>query len=242
MTFNFQSPGRDCWAAPSPDAHDPSSTFYPTKATDPALESELSSGRRDNAPLSPVTVGTAEHPAHWPASPAADEMAASPSSAIPDVSQVNLPDWHARYTASTQYFLEYGQHAPGAHALAAYLNFRLPCQRPPASQSFVGLRPYVRRLIATAHDTPDVLQMLFGPDWHGGVGRLWQQERINYLFTAKSGGWASTKAAYDGEGDEQVPFLRPIRDVTEEELHTAESRWSEWLAMEDWMVGTRSPW
>lgn len=38
-----------------------------------------------------------------------------------------------------------------------------------------------------------------------------------------------------------VPFLRPLQNVTEEEIQSAESNWSEWLAMQDWMLGPRSP-
>lgn len=65
---------------------------------------------------------------------------------------------------------------------------------------------------------------------------------MNYLFTAKSCGWSETKAMYDVLPYEHTPFVQPLRDPTEEELRSAEARWSEWLAMEDWMVGPRSPW
>ncbi|KAL2160639.1 hypothetical protein VTH06DRAFT_1327, partial [Thermothelomyces fergusii] len=34
--------------------------------------------------------------------------------------------------------------------------------------------------------------------------------------------------------DESVPFLRPLRNVTEAEIVAAEAGWSEWLAMQDW--------
>ena len=47
---------------------------------------------------------------------------------------------------------------------------------------------------------------------------------------------------YDVLPYEHTPFVQPLRDPTEEELRSAEARWSEWLAMEDWMVGPRSPW
>ncbi|GLB16084.1 hypothetical protein AtubIFM61612_005920, partial [Aspergillus tubingensis] len=91
-------------------------------------------------------------------------------------------------------------------------------------------------------DSPAVLGAFFGKDWAGGVGSIIKQEQVNYLFTAKSGGWASTKAVYDTLPDEQTPFLRPLRQPAEDELQEAEDRWSEWLAMEDWMVGPCSPW
>ncbi|KAL2191055.1 hypothetical protein L209DRAFT_675484 [Thermothelomyces heterothallicus CBS 203.75] len=40
--------------------------------------------------------------------------------------------------------------------------------------------------------------------------------------------------------DESVPFLRPLRRVTEAEIVAAEAGWSEWLAMQDWMLGPRA--
>ncbi|KAJ5937317.1 hypothetical protein N7454_004617, partial [Penicillium verhagenii] len=115
-------------------------------------------------------------------------------------------------------------------------------QSPQQPSPYISLRPYVRRLIITAQDSPATMRAFFGDDWEAGVGCIYKQERINYLFTAKSSGWADTKAAYDMLPDEQAPFLRPLRDPSEEEIRAAEARWSEWLAMEDWMVGARSPW
>ena len=176
-----------------------------------------------------------------------------------EFSQVDLNEWYPQYWACMQHFLSQGQYSPQVQALAAFVNIRLPYQRSttpvigfPAPQNMVSgeegtynapsLRPFIRRLIVTGYDTPSVLQAFFGDDWQAGVGCVCKQERINYLFTAKSGGWTSTKAAYDMLPDEQTPFLRPLREATEEELRIAESRWSEWLAMEDWMVGSRSPW
>lgn len=44
-----------------------------------------------------------------------------------------------------------------------------------------------------------------------------------------------------GPGHEQVPFLERLREPLEEEIRASEVRWSEWLAMEDWMIGPRSP-
>jgi hypothetical protein len=179
-----------------------------------------------------------------------------------EFSQVDLNEWYPRYWACMQHFLDQGQHLSSVQSLAAFINIRLPCQQFSApvtrfsaphpmdsnaegthnASSLVPLRPYIRRLIVTGNDTPSVLQAFFGNDWQAGVGCVCKQERVNYLFTVKSGGWALTKAAYDILPDEQAPFLRPLHEVTEEELRIAESRWSEWLAMEDWMVGSRSPW
>ena len=40
---------------------------------------------------------------------------------------------------------------------------------------------------------------------------------------------------------ETVPFLRPLQQTLDTELVAAERSWSQWLAMEDWMVGPRAP-
>lgn len=74
---------------------------------------------------------------------------------------------------------------------------------------------------------------------------LHEQERRNFLFAAKSSSWLEVKQAYDHHGgcggggcgagdDETVPFLKPLRNVTEAEIAGAEEGWSDWLAMQDW--------
>ncbi|KAI4601949.1 hypothetical protein KJ359_010815 [Pestalotiopsis sp. 9143b] len=108
------------------------------------------------------------------------------------------------------------------------------------SGSLVTLTPYIRRLVATGFDFPGVLHGFFGDDWVAGVGRLHEVERRNYLFAAKSACWLDVKRHYDeGEG-QSVPFLRPLQHSTEEEIANADSQWSEWLAMQDWLIGPRS--
>ncbi|KAJ5469599.1 hypothetical protein N7539_009217 [Penicillium diatomitis] len=176
-----------------------------------------------------------------------------------DSNHVDTTGWYTHYDNCVQFFINTSQHTPAVQGIAAFLNIRLPYQRSFSALSqdqqdfsssethqpnrpYVSLRPYMRRMIVTAQDTPPTMSAFFGPDWPAGVGIILKQERLNYLFTAKSGGWAQTKAAYDILPDEQTPFLRPLRDPKEEELRVAEARWSEWLAMEDWMVGARSPW
>ncbi|KAJ5372349.1 hypothetical protein N7517_004355 [Penicillium concentricum] len=164
--------------------------------------------------------------------------------------RIDPTGWFPHYKNCVQHFVDYSQHTPQVQAITAFINIRLPCQHPSESSavspstpsSFISLRPYIRRLIVTAQDSPAVMQGFFGGDWEAGVGCIYKQERVNYLFTAKSSGWASTKAAYDISPDEGTPFLRPLRDPSEDEIRVAEARWSEWLAMEDWMIGTRSPW
>jgi hypothetical protein len=90
-------------------------------------------------------------------------------------------------------------------------------------------------------DFPGVLHGFFGDDWSNGVGPMHEQERRNYLFAAKSGGWASVKKDYDMAPLETIPFLRPLQGPLDAEIEAAERSWSEWLAMEDWMVGPRAP-
>ncbi|RAK74065.1 uncharacterized protein BO72DRAFT_450972 [Aspergillus fijiensis CBS 313.89] len=231
----------------TPASSSSSSIKYSSAATEP--------------PASVAAARQQQHPQHssWSIPP---DTAANPS-ADPSSTPIDLLDtWYPQYLRCTQYFLEQGQFSPAVLSLAAFLNIRLPCQRgerqesssfsssdaggpaaaAAAAAAHVQLRRYVRRLVVTAHDSPEVLQAFFGAEWAGGVGCVVQQERQTYLFTAKSSGWAATKAAYDLLPDEQTPFLRPLRAPAEEELRLAESRWSDWLAMEDWMVGPRSPW
>ncbi|EXJ88549.1 hypothetical protein A1O1_05479 [Capronia coronata CBS 617.96] len=110
-----------------------------------------------------------------------------------------------------------------------------------AAASAVSLIPFLRRLVVTGMDVPQVLHGFFGDDWQAGVGPQREQERRNYLFAAKSGGWASVKRDYDMLPLETVPFMRPLYEPTDGELQAAERSWSEWLALEDWMVGPRAP-
>ena len=110
---------------------------------------------------------------------------------------------------------------------------------PPAPS--LSLTPYIRRLVVTGLDFPGVLHGFFGDDWASGIGPLHEQERRNYMFAAKSGGWASVKNAYDMSPLETVPFLRPLQGVVEQEVSAAERSWSEFMAFEDWMIGPRAP-
>jgi hypothetical protein len=171
-------------------------------------------------------------------------------------------DWYPRYQSCQRYFLDHAQHSVPVQALSAFLNIRLPFQRQPnpvpnsnristpsSSSSgatppgppFVSLVPYIRRLVATGMDFPGVLHGCFGDDWVSGVGPLHEQERRNYLFAAKGGGWAGAKKEYDMSPLETIPFLRPLQGPLDAEIEAAERSWSEWLAMEDWMVGPRAP-
>ncbi len=49
------------------------------------------------------------------------------------------------------------------------------------------------------------------------------------------------KRDYDMLPMETVPFMRPLQGPVIAEIEAAEKSWSEWLAMEDWMVGPRAP-
>ncbi|RJE23531.1 hypothetical protein PHISCL_04115 [Aspergillus sclerotialis] len=173
--------------------------------------------------------------------------------------------WYPHYQNCQRYFLDHAQHSVPVQALSAFLNIKLPFQRHPnpilnsstplssAGQTpltsssnsdqlpCISLIPYIRRLVATGMDFPGVLHGFFGDDWGPGIGTLHEQERRNYLFAAKSGGWASVKKDYDMTPQETIPFLRPLQGSLDSEIEAAEKNWSEWLAMEDWMVGPRAP-
>ncbi|PLB33493.1 uncharacterized protein BDW47DRAFT_113853 [Aspergillus candidus] len=164
----------------------------------------------------------------------------------------DILDWYPRYQICQRYFLDHAQHSASVQALSAFLNIRLPFQRQPhpvlnssADPSSlplaVSLIPYIRRLVATGMDFPGVLHGFFGDDWSAGIGPLHEQERRNYLFAAKSGGWAAVKKDYDIPPLETIPFLRPLQGPLDSEIEAAERSWSDWLAMEDWMVGPRAP-
>lgn len=183
-----------------------------------------------------------------------------------DDGNFDIFEWYPRYQSCQRYFLDHAQHSVPVQALSAFLNIRLPFERQPnpifnssstasstPAQSpstsapasplppSVSLIPYIRRLVATGMDFPGVLHGFFGDDWGTGIGPLHEQERRNYLFAAKSGGWASVKKDYDMTPLETVPFLRPLQGPVDAEIEAAERCWSEWLAMEDWMVGPRAP-
>ena len=187
----------------------------------------------------------------------------------PNEAAFDIFEWYPQYQSCQKYFLDHAQHSQHVQAVASFINITLPCnkypvpitgftalhsphasiptpnfnpqQRAAPSVSSVSLIPYLRRLVALGMDIPGVLHGFFGDDWRKGVGPLHEQERRNYLFAAKSGGWASVKKDYDMSPDETVPFLRPLQNVTDLEIEAAEKTWSEWLAMEDWMVGSRAP-
>ncbi|CAI7673075.1 unnamed protein product [Penicillium pancosmium] len=151
--------------------------------------------------------------------------------------QIDPTEWLSQYNHCVLYFVHRSQHTLNVQSIAAALNIRLPFHRPsnvvaatPSPQlagqiSFVSLRSYIRRLIVTAQDTPVNLRAFFGDNWEAGVGCIYKQERVNYLFAAKSGGWASAKAAYDILPDEQTPFLRPLLGPSDDEIRKAEDNY-----------------
>ncbi|RPA97908.1 hypothetical protein L873DRAFT_1809003 [Choiromyces venosus 120613-1] len=134
-------------------------------------------------------------------------------------------------------FRPHGAFHPPPHPLAQ----TQPHHPTMSSYGWVSLYPYIRRLVATGLDAPAILHGWFGDDWECGVGPQHEQERRNFLFMAKSGGWATVKQDYDMVADECIPYIQPLRKICEGELEGAEETWSGWLAMEDWMLGKRAP-
>lgn len=116
-----------------------------------------------------------------------------------------------------------------------------PQQRTNGPANWVSLVPYIRRLIITGFDKEAVLHGFFGNDFRKGVGPVQECERRNYLFAAKAGGWAQVKQQYDMDPEQSVPYLQPPQNIQLAEIESAEKLWSQWLAMEDWMVGPRAP-
>lgn len=99
-----------------------------------------------------------------------------------------------------------------------------------ATSNWATLLPFIRRLVVTGFDRDGVLHGFFGDQWRKGIGPLQECERRNYLFAAKSVGWANVKAQYDMGPQETVPFLSPLQDVPVAEIEGAEKTWSQWLA------------
>ncbi|PQK11732.1 hypothetical protein BB8028_0003g03560 [Beauveria bassiana] len=176
--------------------------------------------------------------------------------------QFDIFDWYPKFRECQTHFVQHAQHTDEVQAVAAFVNILLPFQKATPSSSsndddnnntgttstsgcgggaVVALVPYVRRLVATGFDTPAVLHGFFGDDWAEGVGPMHDMERRNFLFAAKSGDWVKVKSSYDVGAGQMVPFLRPLQGATEGEIQSAEASWSEWLAMQDWMLGPRAP-
>ena len=145
------------------------------------------------------------------------------------------------YQSCTHFFVNEAQHTDAVQALAALINIHLPHQRSPSTQEPVSLIPYVRRLVVTGTDTAAILSGFFGEDFQRGIGQIVRTERRNYLLAAKSETWLKVKASYDMDNGQLVPFLKPLQFVDDEEIIAAEGSWSEWLALQDWMLGPRAP-
>ncbi|KAI0122964.1 hypothetical protein BJ170DRAFT_119444 [Xylariales sp. AK1849] len=184
--------------------------------------------------------------------------------------QFDIFEWYPQYQSCLRYFLDHAQYSGPVQALAAFVNIQLPHQKPQhpilssrsagspsgmpspsarasgnlpmptPSNGIIVLNSYIRRLVAMGFDSPAVLHGFFGDDWVAGISPIHEIERRNYLFAAKSASWLDVKSHYDMVDGQNIPFLRPLQNVTEKEIVSAESNWSEWLAMQDWMVGSRS--
>ncbi|PSN75170.1 hypothetical protein BS50DRAFT_512694 [Corynespora cassiicola Philippines] len=184
--------------------------------------------------------------------------------------QPTILEWYAEYQTCQRYFVDHAQHDHAVQAVAALINICLPFQwaAGPAMKStgyfsqpvytipyspqmvnyrfqeppvWVSLVPYIRRLVVTGMDREEIMRSFFGNNWQKGVGFVHETERFNFMYTAKSVGWAEAKVQYDMSPHESVPFLSPLHDVGISEIESAERTWSRWLAMEDWMLGPRAP-
>ncbi|TQS33612.1 hypothetical protein Golomagni_06036 [Golovinomyces magnicellulatus] len=156
--------------------------------------------------------------------------------------QFDIFDWFPNYQACVRFFVDESQHTAHVQALAALINIQLPHQKPQSSsQKSPSLVPYVRRLVVTGSDSATILSGFFGENFSAGIGQILKSERRNYLLAAKSDTWLRVKASYDMEDGQVVPFLRPLQFVDDREIVGAEGSWSDWLAMQDWMIGPREP-
>lgn len=163
------------------------------------------------------------------------------TSSTPPQQQSNTPSSaqsNSQFTFTTPY------QRPTNGLNSPHQNQQLSTQQ--ASPVFISLLPYLRRLIITGFDKPPILHGFFGDSYKAGIAPHLDCERRNYLFSAKHGGWRTCKKQYDAgsgggaAGDETAPFMKPLEDARGEELGAAEKAWSQWLAMEDWLVGERA--
>jgi len=61
----------------------------------------------------------------------------------------------------------------------------LPKAKAPCTHRLSLLLPYLRRLVATGHDTPAVLHGFFGDDWVSGIGELHEIETTELSLRSK---------------------------------------------------------
>ncbi|KAK4127858.1 hypothetical protein N657DRAFT_631592 [Parathielavia appendiculata] len=175
-------------------------------------------------------------------------------------------EWNPYFQSCVRYFLDHAQYNGAIQALAAYINIQLPFQRAHHTAQPLRLVPTVpggphclSPAAATANPFgpppphPHPYQQQHQASYHHhtapqpyirrlrGVRPLHAYERRNYLSAAKRGSWLEVKGAYDVPGDDEtMPFLRPLRNVSEEEIVRAKRGWHEWLAMQNCMLGPRT--
>ncbi|KAK6611066.1 hypothetical protein H4I96_02664 [Botrytis cinerea] len=139
---------------------------------------------------------------------------------------------------------------PGPSSLGRMVfeeSFRSPTRgRSPPSPGYpqsVSLIPYIRRLIVTGHDDPRIMGTWFGSNWVQGIGTIHELERRNYLFASKSKEWLDVKKYYDDSlaAEQSTPYMIPLPKIEEAELSSADEAWSGWMAMQDWVIGPRTP-
>ncbi|KAF7864525.1 hypothetical protein EAF04_006657 [Stromatinia cepivora] len=179
--------------------------------------------------------------------------------------------WYRHYIQCHQYFLDEAQHDFYVQAVAAFINIQLPYQKqpypvnrasaawsmanlsdrqgeeerhhPPGYPQPISLIPYIKRLIVTGHDDGRILGTWFGADWRQGIGTIHEMERRNYLFASKSKEWLDVKKYYDDSAaaEQSTPYMIPLPQIKEVELSHADEAWSNWMAMQDWVIGPRTP-
>lgn len=110
-------------------------------------------------------------------------------------------------------------------ALAKFLNISLPHQNRQDKHQ-VKLRAYIRRLVATGYATEEIISLWFGRDWRGGLGKLVQQERLNYTLAAMPSNWVGVKQGYDLGSTSTVPFLKELEAPGIEALRSARNQWA----------------
>ncbi|KAL5371671.1 hypothetical protein DPSP01_014096 [Paraphaeosphaeria sporulosa] len=154
---------------------------------------------------------------------------------------LDILEWYPAYQSCQRYFLNHAQHDYAVQAVTALINIRLPFQwvampvtpsagamaynlplqrqssitnfRSQSAPAWVSLVPYIQRLVVTGMDKEGIMHGFFGEDWKKGIGHIHEHERRNYMFAAKSVGWAHVRYMYDISSYESVPFMTPLQDI-----------------------------
>ncbi|GAD98783.1 hypothetical protein PVAR5_7484 [Paecilomyces variotii No. 5] len=144
------------------------------------------------------------------------QICGGPSSAIPENDVI--PGFEISGMSASQYYNAIPYRVPEARALARSLNLTLPNGR--GNNTAIGP---LRRLIITGEDTPENLELLFGPNWKESTSRAHERIRLEVILRPPPGSTSHGRyASMDAESpawspraanDTERRKVRTIRDI-----------------------------